>query len=74
MTFFLVWDIGCNGRLCRVMHGWGDINDRSSQSHRGKCVTACSNARLSPTSEHKSLIADINYRPGDIFLPVSNAG
>ena len=40
---------------------------------RDKIISAYSGALLSPISEQKSL-PDNNSRPGDIFLPVWNAG
>ena len=41
---------------------------------RDKNVSACWRALLSTICEQKSLLPDNNTRPGDIFLPVWNAG
>ena len=54
-------------------HGRGDMiscHDRI----RDKIISACLWAILSPIWEHKSLLSDNDSRPGDIFLPVWNAG
>ena len=57
-------------------HGRGDMIFRHN-CIRDKIIPACSGAFLSPISQQKSLLPDNNsgrYLPGDIFLPVWNAG
>ena len=54
-------------------HGRGDMISRHDRI-RDKIISACSGALLSPIFEQKSLLPDNNSRPGDIFLPVWNAG
>ena len=41
---------------------------------RDKIISPCSGALLSPVCEQKCLLPNNNSRPGDIFLPVKNAG
>ena len=57
--------VSCNGR--------GDMISRHDRI-RDKIISACSGPILSPISEQKSLLPDNNSRPGNIFLPVWNAG
>ena len=54
-------------------HGCGDMISRHDRI-RDKIISACSGALLSPICEQKSLLPDNNSTPGDIFLPVWNAG
>ena len=54
-------------------HGRGDMISCHYRI-QDKIISACSGALLSPFSEQKSLLPDNNSRPGDIFLPVWNAG
>ena len=54
-------------------HGGGDMISRHDRIG-DKIISACSGALLSPISQQKSSLPDNNSRPGDIFLPVWNAG
>ena len=54
-------------------HGRVDIISRQDRK-RDKIISACSGDLLSPFSEQKSLLPDNKSSPGDIFLPVWNAG
>ena len=54
-------------------HGCGDMISRHD-SIPEKIISACSGALLSPICEQKCLLPDNHSRPGDIFLPVWNAG
>ena len=54
-------------------HGRGDMISRHDRI-QVKIISAYSGALLSPICEQKSLLPDNNSRPGDIFLPVWNAG
>ena len=54
-------------------HGRGDLISHHDRI-RDKIISACSGALLSPISEQKNLLPDNNSRPGNIYLPVWNAG
>ena len=54
-------------------HGPADMISRHDRI-RDKITSACSGALLSPICEQKNLLLDNDSRPGDIFLPVWNAG
>ena len=61
------------GDLDVSCHGRGDMISRHVHI-QDKILSACSGALLSPICQQKTLLPENNSRPGEIFLPVFDAG